>query len=55
MQTCIISYFENFRFDLLLDNAVKIGEGSEPQFMVVDPGVHYQSPLPSQIWMVQAL
>ena len=40
MQTCIIGYFENFRFDLLLDNAwtVKIEEGSGPQFMVVDPG-----------------
>ena len=39
---------------LMKDNTwtVKIGEGSGPLFMVVDPGVHYQGPLPSPILMV---
>jgi hypothetical protein len=29
--------------------------GSGPRFMVVDPGVHYQGPLPSPILTVQVL
>ena len=40
-----------------LSKFVKIRQnlGSGPRFMVVDPEVHYQVPLPSPILMVQAL
>ena len=52
MVTFAILLFRQFQRVVSLESR-DLGNG--PLFMVVDPGVHYQGPLPSPILTVQAL